>query len=683
MSKIKLFNGVVCPAITFFDKNYNVNEELNSLLFQHAYLNGARNILLFGTTGEGLYFRNKIEDKIDLINLAYQVTKEQIPIITGVFGDDFNDILDEIEPLGKRFKDLLFLIPPPMENKEEEELKSYYNNIFESFSLKNKLIIYNNPNLFYNNNISPNLLKALRKHPNLIGIKDSSDKFGNYKGYIENIGENFTVCCGKERNFSQFLQLIPKESRKYAALIPSIGNLVNICLKLFKASIEDNPLEIEKYQSDLNEFREKIFDKQNRIGKQQRGLKYAFYFLYRHSIKTPLQTAITVSPDYDISLEKITKDRIEATIRYLLNLNYIDRLYPIGKNLFNFNDLKVVFSNLEMLKKLGELKRIKGPYDRIGRTNTIFRMKFEQDVVLRCNEGSIEKSENICGEKILFPFLDGTLNRNLPELREEIKKIASNPIGSYVFSPQNPPIIPVGDLIFYDETHETLPCTYSIQSYIQGKPLYFYLISLNEEKVRLDSPKMETLFKSLGKILGSLHQVRFNSFFTSITDIAKNSAKKKWDEIFETEIEAEIQAAKNNKLDIISEIDAYLKDNISLIEEEEEAIAIHNDFSEKNIIIKEDSTSIQLKGIINLDNWRIGVRAQDFVPIYHSIRSMVNFEDLYNAFNRGYEKLFEKKINSDFFKKINIYSIIWLLHEFNRNPKNINILIELNEILSF
>ncbi|MFX1238729.1 MAG: dihydrodipicolinate synthase family protein, partial [Promethearchaeota archaeon] len=154
MSKIKLFNGVVCPAITFFDKNYNVNEELNSLLFQHAYLNGARNILLFGTTGEGLYFRNKIEDKIDLINLAYQVTKEQIPIITGVFGDDFNDILDEIEPLGKRFKDLLFLIPPPMENKEEEELKSYYNNIFESFSLKNKLIIYNNPNLFYNNNIS-------------------------------------------------------------------------------------------------------------------------------------------------------------------------------------------------------------------------------------------------------------------------------------------------------------------------------------------------------------------------------------------------------------------------------------------------------------------------------------------------------------------------------------------------
>ena len=35
-------NGIIVPSITFFDKNYELNNELNSILLRHIMLNGAK-----------------------------------------------------------------------------------------------------------------------------------------------------------------------------------------------------------------------------------------------------------------------------------------------------------------------------------------------------------------------------------------------------------------------------------------------------------------------------------------------------------------------------------------------------------------------------------------------------------------------------------------------------------------
>jgi len=181
-----ILNGVICPTITFFNHNFEVNVELNSLLFRHVLLNGANAIFLLGTTGEGIYFSNKLEEKIKLVNLAYEITEEKIPILVGVFGNDPNEIIDEIEQFGKKFKKLHFILPPPfLETSDDEGVKVYYMTILEALNVNNKIILYNNPKLFANNNISPNILNDLIEYPNLIGIKDSSEKFGNYKGYIK------------------------------------------------------------------------------------------------------------------------------------------------------------------------------------------------------------------------------------------------------------------------------------------------------------------------------------------------------------------------------------------------------------------------------------------------------------------------------------------------------------------
>ena len=73
--------GVIVPSITFFNEDLKINTKFTSVLFRHIVLNGANAILLFETKGERIFFPEKIEKKVKLIQLAYETTEEKVPII--------------------------------------------------------------------------------------------------------------------------------------------------------------------------------------------------------------------------------------------------------------------------------------------------------------------------------------------------------------------------------------------------------------------------------------------------------------------------------------------------------------------------------------------------------------------------------------------------------------------------
>jgi len=238
--------------------------------------------------------------------------------------------------------------------------------------VKNPIYLYNNPNVFSGNVIDPNIVGWLISFSNLTGIKDSSEKIKSYKGYLEYLSEEFGVYCGREGSFSTFLQLTPPEKRIYAGIVPSIANIVNLCSNLYEASVHDETLEILKLQEELEDFREKIYDVQGGSGKQQRGLKQAFYSVYKDIIKSPLKEVFMVGPDFQ-PIEEVTVDRINATVNALKNMHYIHRYYPIGNEVYNIYDFNNIFLDIAELQTLGAIKKIKGPYE--GKINVIYRMK--------------------------------------------------------------------------------------------------------------------------------------------------------------------------------------------------------------------------------------------------------------------------------------------------------------------
>ncbi|TFG14743.1 MAG: hypothetical protein EU535_02830 [Promethearchaeota archaeon] len=663
-----MIQGVIVPSLTFFNKNFEIDGELNSILIRHILLNRAKAIYLFGTTGEGIFFSDKLDEKIEFINLVSAIN-DKIPILVGIFGNEIEAVANQIDNLGKKFPDLNFFLAPPFSKKlSMDELTLYFENILSSLSVTNHIYLYHNPEMFFGNEINLQIVHKLREFQNLRGIKDASNKINNYKAYIELLGEDFSVFCGEESKFSFFLQLIPIELRKFAGLVPSIGNLVNVCSSLYNAALEDNVLALTQLQEQLNDITTRIYDTKINEGKVQRGLKYAFLYLYKDILKIPIEDLNLVSPPFQRELDDTTKTRIEATINSLLNQKFIYQLYSLNKGeIYDLKDIIRIFSNIEVLQKQGKIKKIIGPL--IAETNTIYRVNFENsELLFRFRTAKYFPYENLIKEKILFPLLDGTLYLHSSKLEDKINELVNTKTGSHIFTKQKPPVIPVGNLIYYDESKEKIPYLYSVLQYIQGKPLHNILEKniIEDFNLELTTSKFLTLFKTLGDYLGKIHQIKFNSFYENIFEIGKK-IDKTWLQIFNENLNLEIQEANKNKIDNIKEITDFFKDYEALIEEEDEPVLLHNDFHSKNIIVNDDAGSIKINGIIDFDNWGIGVRAQDFVKIKNWDLEFLNQPNLTKAFYQGYMKY--HNVNKDFLKKIEIYSLFWYLKLNNQEMK--------------
>ena len=197
----------------------------------------------------------------------------------------------------------------------------------------------------------------------------------------------------------------------------------------------------------------------------------------------------------------------------------------------------------------------------------------------------------------------------------------------------------------------------------------------------LELPKLTQFFKSIGKLLAKIHNIKFDYFIEDTCKIGKKSNGKSWYEIINDELEDILTEAKKNKINVIKEVKDYIKDNQSLLENEIEPVAIHNNFYGQNLIVKDEPTKIQINGILNFENWRVGVRALDFAPFEYMSLRMFRIPELKQAFFSGYEKYYKKSIDNDFLKKIEIYKLFFFLKEVNKNPLNSSLKREINKIL--
>ncbi len=324
---MKSLNGVIVPSITIFNEKYEVNLRANLILYKHILLNGADSIFLFGSMGEGLFFHNNVKEKIKLIELAYHESDNKIPLLCGVFGNQADEILDQMEQLGNAFRNLYFVLAPPFKKKLSSiELSAFFENIIGSFNLDNRIILYNNPVNFSDNEINTNHIKKLLNFSNVKGIKDTTIDIRNTHSYVQFMNEDFGLYCGNEYNYGKFYQGLPSKLRKYSGVVPSTSNIANVCKKLFNSALKGKDHEVKELQNHLKNIMIKIYDEQQHPGKEQRSLKFSFYTLYKNEISSSLNEIMSLSPELHKSLSDSTKERIKNNLQDLIDLKFIQML---------------------------------------------------------------------------------------------------------------------------------------------------------------------------------------------------------------------------------------------------------------------------------------------------------------------------------------------------------------------
>lgn len=318
----------IVPTVTFFDGEGDIPRAANSLLIRHILLNSPDCLFLMGSTGEGTYFRDNPQSKrryievvLDTLSQAEKI--DTIPVIVGIYGETADEAIKDMTNCLAIDKNLGIVLPPPLKTKLDSDAQfAFFSSVIQA--TKNPIYIYNNPKTFGGTEIDPAVVEKLLKFENFRGIKDSAGDMNKLIEYLKWLSSDYTVSCGKEGILAQFLEIVPVEKRSLVGIVPSISNLVNTCGKIFDLGIAGKDKEMIALQSELNNFRAKIYDSQVEKGKAQRGVKIAFQMLYKDK---GVDIPIIVKPDFkrDVPIEVCAE--IEETTKWAIQHQHMNALF--------------------------------------------------------------------------------------------------------------------------------------------------------------------------------------------------------------------------------------------------------------------------------------------------------------------------------------------------------------------
>lgn len=189
--------GVFAPISTPFTRTGEVDYKgLASNVSRYAAA-GLKGYLALGSNGENKSLTN--EEKLKVLETIIQNKGQGQVVMAGcIFESTFETILmaKEMESLGA---DYLTLLPPCYFKKQmtDDVLYQYFTDVAES--VHTPCLIYNAPQYAGGLGLSLNLIKRCAKHPNIVGVKDSST--GNMESILFAVRDEFTVVAGSVNNF--------------------------------------------------------------------------------------------------------------------------------------------------------------------------------------------------------------------------------------------------------------------------------------------------------------------------------------------------------------------------------------------------------------------------------------------------------------------------------------------------
>ena len=217
MSFFKI-KGVIPPMITPFAENGDVDYDKhvsNVKAWNEYELAG---YLVLGSNSETVYLTE--EEKLRLIELTVKNKKDEKVVMVGTGMESTRATIELTNKAAKLGADCALLITPfyYAEKMNDKALIKYYQEVADSVDIP--VLIYN-VTKYTHINISPKAVEVLAKHPNIIGMKDSS-------GSVPQLVQFKKAIQGQEFNL-----LVGTASAWYPALTlgieASIMALVNCC----------------------------------------------------------------------------------------------------------------------------------------------------------------------------------------------------------------------------------------------------------------------------------------------------------------------------------------------------------------------------------------------------------------------------------------------------------------------
>lgn len=198
----KKLMGVFAPITTPFDARGEVAYDKlkeNMGFYAKSPLKG---YLALGSNGENKSLTNSEKEKV-LETIIKNKGTEQV-VMAGCIFESTKETIEFARIAEDLGADFITLLPPSYFKKEMTDavLLRYFSDVANS--VKKPCLVYNAPQFCGGTVLSVSLIKDLAKHPNIVGVKDSSNA-ANVESYLFAVRDSFNVIPGSANFFMNAL----------------------------------------------------------------------------------------------------------------------------------------------------------------------------------------------------------------------------------------------------------------------------------------------------------------------------------------------------------------------------------------------------------------------------------------------------------------------------------------------
>ena len=189
------FYGVIPPMVTPLAEDGGLDVEGVSRLVEHILAGGVHGLFLLGTTGEATDLPYAV--RRELVQRVCDQVGGRVPVLVGITDTVIDESLRLAEYAADCSANALVAAPPYYFAAGQPELVDYYLNLADRLPLP--LFLYNMP-AQVKVSIDVQTVVELAKHPNIIGLKDSSGNIGYFNAcrYAMRDRPDFRIFIGPE-----------------------------------------------------------------------------------------------------------------------------------------------------------------------------------------------------------------------------------------------------------------------------------------------------------------------------------------------------------------------------------------------------------------------------------------------------------------------------------------------------
>jgi 4-hydroxy-2-oxoglutarate aldolase len=195
--------GLLLPITTPFSAHEEVDEAALSTNIEKWNKTGIAGYVVLGSTGERINLDER--EYLRVIEIARAATPNHLSFIAGAGQQSTRSTIAEIKRAAQAGAEAVLVITPNYYRAAitQEALVRHYTVVADAAPIP--IILYSMPDLT-GIKIEPETAARLSAHPNIIGMKDSSNDVAKFREALEQVSKDFAMLIGNGTVFSQTLQ---------------------------------------------------------------------------------------------------------------------------------------------------------------------------------------------------------------------------------------------------------------------------------------------------------------------------------------------------------------------------------------------------------------------------------------------------------------------------------------------